>query len=312
MVFHMQQWGQHATRSVHAKAAQNGAPLERATLKKTVIVGCKHDLRTCDPAGLSKASVSGRQALILFTVIAMVFCMQLSSNRCTRLVHAQAPENGATPGRATPQKPVIVWYKHDLRTRDHAGLSKALASGRQALAFFCFDPKTLGDQLLHLWGPTVVHGAITDLRKSLEQLGCPLIVRTGDTADELLAVVEQTGADIVSGHSEVEYQWLVVEQAVRERAPLFFPLAKARFPCSLHIMWDCCRIVGLSGMGGLVLSVNPKHLSGRPAFASFCVESKTLGAPMGTHSGALSDHAPLDIVREAWVSTDCQDGRHGR
>jgi hypothetical protein len=144
-----------------------------------------------------------------------VWRMQKVNRQAREWVYAQAAQNGEAPD-AQERRPVIVWYKHDLRTHDHAGLSKALASGRPAFAFFCFDPKTLGDQLLHMWGPAVVHGAITDLRRSLEDLRCPLIVRTGNTVAELLAVVQETGAEIVSSHSEVEYQWLIVEQAIRD------------------------------------------------------------------------------------------------
>ena len=140
------------------------------------------------------------------------------SPRC----HAErGSANGAAPPSA--KRPVVVWFKHDLRTHDHAGLSKAIASGRPVICFFCFDTATLSDQLTHLWGPAVVHGAVHDLRKTLEGLGCPLVVRTGDTVQELLALVAEVDAEVVSGHSEVESQWLqaecAIEQSARPRRP---------------------------------------------------------------------------------------------
>lgn len=51
-------------------------------------------------------------------------------------------------------------------------------------------------------------------------------------ADELLAVVEQTGADIMSGHLEVEYQWPVVGQAVHKRATPDLISRKVRNDCA--------------------------------------------------------------------------------
>lgn len=59
--------------------------------------------------------------------------------------------NGTNQPRRTPpmkqESPVVVWYKHDLRVHDHPGLSKALASKRPVVAFFCFDDLAWSDQV---------------------------------------------------------------------------------------------------------------------------------------------------------------------
>ena len=34
----------------------------------------------------------------------------------------------------------LVWYRNDLRIRDHQGLSKAIDSNRQVVAYFNFNP----------------------------------------------------------------------------------------------------------------------------------------------------------------------------
>jgi hypothetical protein len=125
------------------------------------------------------------------------------------------PELQGKDAKPAVKAPVIVWFKHDLRTCDHPGLSKALTSGQPVLCFFCFDCKTLSDQLTCLWGLGVVHGAITDLRQRLKALNCPLVVRSGDTVSELLQVVEATGAETIFCQSEVEQEWLLAEQAVQ-------------------------------------------------------------------------------------------------
>lgn len=65
----------------------------------------------------------------------------------------QASQNGSLAQGAPPQAPVIVWFKADLRTDDHPGLQKALASGRPVIGFFSFDSEVLADQSTMLWGP---------------------------------------------------------------------------------------------------------------------------------------------------------------
>ena len=57
-----------------------------------------------------------------------------------------APDsNGAS--EPSPQAPVVIWYKHDLRVHGHPGLREALSSNRPVVGFFCFDEDVFSDQV---------------------------------------------------------------------------------------------------------------------------------------------------------------------
>lgn len=113
---------------------------------------------------------------------------------------------------------MILWFKHDLRTHDHPGLSKALAESRPVIAFFCFDPATLSDQATTLWGPQAVRGAVSRLHERMDELHIPMVIRTGDTVAHLLQLVEASGAEIISCESEVEYRWHKLQREVDQGA----------------------------------------------------------------------------------------------
>jgi phage gp46-like protein len=132
-----------------------------------------------------------------------------------RSQHSKIAARAAAP---STEGPIIVWYKHDLRTHDHPGLSQSISTGRAVICFFCFDTRVLSDQLTHLWGPAAVQGAVTDLRKQLDKLNCLLVVRQGYAEEQLLNLVKATGASEIICHSEVEEKWVQLQDAVEQGA----------------------------------------------------------------------------------------------
>lgn len=93
-----------------------------------------------------------------------------------------------------PAKPVLVWFRNDLRLCDHRALSAALGTGAPVLPVFIHDPDAAG-----VWRPGAasrwwLHGSLTALHRSLEDLGAQLVLRRGRTADILAALADETGA----------------------------------------------------------------------------------------------------------------------
>ena len=163
------------------------------------------------------------------TSFGAVLCCAANSSHL-EAPHAELLKLQALPKRSTlaranssngaqPEKPVIVWFKHDLRTHDHPGLTQAINTGRAVVAFFCFDGEVHSDQLTHVWGPAVVQGAVDNLQRQLGKLNCPLVVRTGKTDEQLLQVVNETGASEVVCHAAIEETWLQAQKAVETGAP---------------------------------------------------------------------------------------------
>lgn len=90
------------------------------------------------------------------------------------------------------KKPVIFWFRSDLRLADNPGLSAAAATGQPVIPVYILDDKNPGE-----WK----HGATSRwwLHQSLKELSgdIPLVLRKGDAAVEIPRLVAETGADAV-------------------------------------------------------------------------------------------------------------------
>jgi deoxyribodipyrimidine photo-lyase len=96
-----------------------------------------------------------------------------------------------------------LWFRRDLRLADHPALREAQARG-PVLPLFILDP----DLLYHPeTGPARVAFLLASLRAldaDLRRLGSRLLLRRGEPAAVLLAVVRQYGADGVVAHIDCE------------------------------------------------------------------------------------------------------------
>ena len=91
-------------------------------------------------------------------------------------------------------KPVIVWFRQDLRLGDNPALSFAVKTGRPVICLFVLDDQTAGDWK---WGGASrwwLHHSLAALDKSLDG---KLVQRRGDGAKIIQALARETGADTV-------------------------------------------------------------------------------------------------------------------
>ena len=90
----------------------------------------------------------------------------------------------------------VVWLRHALRLADHAPLTHAVDRGL-VVPVFVWAPDEEGDWPpggAHRWW---LHESLQALDASLRDKGSRLVLRQGDSLDELRAVCEATGADRV-------------------------------------------------------------------------------------------------------------------
>ena len=88
--------------------------------------------------------------------------------------------------------PVIVWFRRDLRVRDHAALHAAAQSGKPVVALYIRE-----ENLKYPMGAAsdwFLHYALLALQ---EELSVPLVIRQGDAQEVIHDVVRATGADEV-------------------------------------------------------------------------------------------------------------------
>lgn len=122
----------------------------------------------------------------------------------------------------------IVWYRNDLRVRDHQPLHDAADSG-DTICVYCFDERQFrkteyGFPKTDSLRAAFLIESVLNLRQSLQSLGGELVIRIGNPETILPELAEITGADRVLCHGEVTYEEKSVEDALEEN--LNIPLLK--------------------------------------------------------------------------------------
>ena len=96
-----------------------------------------------------------------------------------------------------PISPTIVWFRQDLRLRDHPALLAAVRRGGPVVPVYIWDEEGEGK-----WAPGAasrwwLHQSLVALADSLNQRGSRLVVRRGRSQTELSALIDETGAGAV-------------------------------------------------------------------------------------------------------------------
>jgi deoxyribodipyrimidine photo-lyase len=94
-------------------------------------------------------------------------------------------------------RPVIVWFRQDLRLSDNPALAAAIATGRPVLPLFILDDDTPGRWA---WGGASrwwLHHSLAALGADLAKRGAPLTLRRGVASDVLRDVIRESAAGAV-------------------------------------------------------------------------------------------------------------------
>ncbi|XP_069824581.1 deoxyribodipyrimidine photo-lyase-like [Dendropsophus ebraccatus] len=112
-------------------------------------------------------------------------------------------KNPSIPGAPVAMKPVVVWFRRDLRLYDNPALISALERGAPVIPVFIWSlsEETGQNFTLATGGATKfwLHHALFQLNKSLiDKFGSHIVFRvTSSCAEELVCLVRETGADTV-------------------------------------------------------------------------------------------------------------------
>lgn len=94
-------------------------------------------------------------------------------------------------------KTIIVWYRNDLRVRDHPALAKATQEADRVVPLFIVDPKIVRGKHAGSNRNRFLLESLDDLKKSLKNLGGDLVIRSGDASTELKKIITELHADAV-------------------------------------------------------------------------------------------------------------------
>lgn len=92
-------------------------------------------------------------------------------------------------------KTIIVWYRNDLRIHDHPALAAACDDGQIIIPVFILNKTILTGKHAGSNRNRFLLECLQDLKKSLKKIGADLVVREGDSENELKKLVKEFAAD---------------------------------------------------------------------------------------------------------------------
>jgi deoxyribodipyrimidine photo-lyase len=91
-------------------------------------------------------------------------------------------------------RPVIVWFRNDLRLSDHSALRAASESGRPIIPVYILDDASAGKWALGATARWWLHASLENLSRRLEELGSPLILARGEVLELLPQMAKASDA----------------------------------------------------------------------------------------------------------------------
>jgi deoxyribodipyrimidine photo-lyase len=108
----------------------------------------------------------------------------------------------------------LLWLRRDLRLADHAGWHAALGRGGPVIPLFILDPVFLSYGAASKWR---LAESLTDLGRAIEAGGSRLILRRGDAAEVLYALLGETCARRVVWSRLYDERSVERDRAIEER-----------------------------------------------------------------------------------------------
>ncbi len=122
-------------------------------------------------------------------------------------------------------KPIIVWFRQDLRLADHPALTAAVELGSPILPLYILDDVTPGRFRMGGASRWWLNGSLAALDEELRQRGGKLCLRRGEAADALETLLAESGARAIHATRGYEPWEAALEQTIaslcKERGAAF-------------------------------------------------------------------------------------------
>ena len=113
------------------------------------------------------------------------------------------------------QKPVVVWFRDDLRLSDHPALAAACDTGAPVVCLFVLEDDTPGRRNTGGAARWWLARSLRSLDSGLRSLGNRLILRAGRAADVVPAVLAETGATRLVWNRRYDAGGIAVDSAIK-------------------------------------------------------------------------------------------------
>jgi len=100
----------------------------------------------------------------------------------------------------------VVWFKKDLRVRDHQPLARAIACG-PTVGLFLVEPDWFGSEEFSYSHYRFLMESLEDLHVDLHRLGVPLVVRYGDALSVFAELNREQPIQGLFSHEETGLDW---------------------------------------------------------------------------------------------------------
>ena len=100
----------------------------------------------------------------------------------------------------------VVWFKRDLRVHDNEALVRAAKTGR-VLPLYIYEPSLWRQEEMSCRQHDFLKVSLEELNSALHELGCKLIIKTGDAIDILRDLHVRYGISHVYSHQETWNGW---------------------------------------------------------------------------------------------------------
>lgn len=131
-------------------------------------------------------------------------------------------------------RPIIVWFRQDLRLADNVALTRAVEAGAPIIPLFVLDDGAAGEWALGGASRWWLHNSLVELSGRLADLGVKLVLRHGSSAQIVPALAREVGARAVHFSRQYEPWATSLEAAVHaELAKGDGSIEVRRFPGAL-------------------------------------------------------------------------------
>lgn len=120
----------------------------------------------------------------------------------------------------------IVWFRKELRIQDNEALAKAIKNHDSIIPFYCFEETEFGKTLFGFrktdsFRAQFLIESVQNLKDNLQKLGSDLVIRTGNTAEQLARIIEKIEVDKIYAFKDIHSEEIAVQNQVEKlRIPI--------------------------------------------------------------------------------------------
>lgn len=113
------------------------------------------------------------------------------------------------------KKPILVWFRKDLRLADNAALAMAASGGAPVICLFIREPEDAGTGPLGSAQRWWLHHSLAALSRALEAKGARLVLKSGEALSVIEAMIAEAGIGAVFWNRRYDPAGIAIDTALK-------------------------------------------------------------------------------------------------